>query len=102
MPRVVQTAPVRDDLLAIWSHIAEDDPDAADRLLDRIDEGCRLYATQPLMGQRRPDLHPSVRCFSVGMYVVFYRPIEDGVEVLLVAHGARDLPRVFRERFASD
>lgn len=101
MPRVVRTAPVREDLLAIWSHIAEDNPAAADRVLDRIDEKCRLYATRPLMGQRRTDLHPSARCFAVGTYVVFYRPVEDGIEVLLVTHGARDVPRVFRHRFPS-
>jgi len=28
------------DLIEIWRHIANDDPLAADRQLDRIDEGC--------------------------------------------------------------
>lgn len=28
-------------------------------------------------------------------YLIFYRPFENGVEVLRVLHGSRDLPRLF-------
>jgi len=31
----------------------------------------------------------------VGNYVIFYRPIEDGIVVIRVLHGARDLPELF-------
>jgi toxin ParE1/3/4 len=30
-------------------------------------------------------------------YLIFYRPIEDGIEVLRVLHGARDVERLFTE-----
>ena len=30
-------------------------------------------------------------------YLIFYRPIEDGIEVLRVLHGARDIEGLFRE-----
>jgi toxin ParE1/3/4 len=53
------------------------------------------------MGEARPDLGDEVRCFAVGNYVAFYRPLEDGILLLLVIHGARDIPTVFRESMSS-
>lgn len=32
-----------------------------------------------------------------GNYLIFYRPIEGGIEVVRVIHGARDLPSVLAE-----
>lgn len=99
MPTVRRTRDVEFDLLEIWLHIARDNPDAADRLLGRIEEKCEAYARQPRMGDPRFELGDGVRSFAVGSYVVFYRPEDDGILVLLVAHGARDIPSVFRDRF---
>ncbi|MCH7988184.1 MAG: type II toxin-antitoxin system RelE/ParE family toxin [Planctomycetes bacterium] len=64
------------------------------RFLNAIDAKCEQYARQPMMGTTRPDLQAEVRCFSVGSYVVLYRPITDGILVLLVVHGHRDIPSV--------
>jgi len=36
-----------------------------------------------------------LRSFPVGSYVIFYRPMENGVEIVRVLHGARDLPPLF-------
>lgn len=30
-------------------------------------------------------------------YLIFYRPLDDGVEILRVLHGARDIQRIFEE-----
>jgi plasmid stabilization system protein ParE len=35
----------------------------------------------------------------VGNFIVFYQPLEDGILVLVVLHGARDIPRLFRDSF---
>ena len=51
------------------------------------------------MGQARPDLAPEVRSLPVGPHMVFYRPIQSGIEVLMVVHGSRDIPTLFDERF---
>ena len=89
MPQVVLTAEAEESRIGIWLSVAAEIPDAADRLLERLDEKCRLCATQPEMGTPRPDLGRNVRCFSVGNYVVIYQPTEEGIVVLLVIHGAR-------------
>lgn len=101
MTRVLRTEEADESLLAIGRHIARASQslDRALRILDRIDEKCRLYAQHPLIGQLRDDLGPGVRCFRLDSYVVVYRPIEDGILVLLVIHGHQDIPAVFRNLF---
>jgi len=32
-----------------------------------------------------------------GKHLVFYRPVEDGIEILRVIHGARDIEALFEE-----
>lgn len=52
----------------------------------------------PEMGCLRPDLATNVRCFAVGNYVVFYVPLADGIEVIQLIHGSRDIRLRFRGR----
>jgi len=98
MGRAVRTPVARQDLKGIGRHIATESGsrEVALRFLDRIAEKTVIYATQPELGERRPDLGPEVRCFSVGSYVVFYRPRRNDIEVLRVIHGSRDIPSVWR------
>ena len=55
-------------------------------------------ARQPLIGTDREDLRRGVRDFSVGNYVIYYRPISSAgvtVEVVRVLHCGRDAARLF-------
>jgi len=83
------------DLLEIAYYIAQNSIDAADRFIDRIHSRLELLAESPLMGRQRDDLAPSLRSFTVGKYVIFYRPTQDGIEVIRVLHGARDIDSIF-------
>jgi plasmid stabilization system protein ParE len=55
---IQQTAQAEADLIDIWLHIAPDDVQAADRLLDDLDETLLLLADQPFLGSARPDVAP--------------------------------------------
>ncbi len=48
-----------DDLFEIWSYIATDDVDAADRVEEAIHAACAFLANSPLAGRVRDDLTPS-------------------------------------------
>jgi len=98
MARVVRTPLGRADLKQIGRYVARESGSRAVALglLDLIREKMELYATQPELGEKRPDLGEAVRQFAVKSCVVFYRPIEDGIEVLRVLHGSRDIPSVWR------
>jgi toxin ParE1/3/4 len=91
MAIVLRSALAEQDYRLIWRYIAHDNPDAADRLLRRIDAKLELYATNPRMGTMRENLAPGLRSFPVGNYLAFYRIVAGGIELIRVLHGARDL-----------
>lgn len=95
MRRVNRRPQALTDILEIWDYIADDDAGAADRWIDRLDAAFNLLATQPLMGRARPELATGVRSFPFGRYVIFYAPLDDGIDVVRVLHGARDIDGIF-------
>ena len=85
----------RTDLDEIWFYIAQDNPEAADKFIRAIVSRFPKFAAMPELGRQREELSPCLRSFPVGRYVIFYRPMEDGIEIARVLHGARDLPPLF-------
>jgi toxin ParE1/3/4 len=83
------------DLFSIRKYIARDNRTAADRFINDFKQKFRLLASQPLMGEARPELAADLRSFSVGNYAIYYRPTETGVEIARVIHAARDLGAQF-------
>jgi toxin ParE1/3/4 len=103
MPIVRRRDEARDQLEDIWLYIARDKDAAADRLLDRIDAALFDLADRPMMGRARPELAPELRSFVVGSYVLFYRPQPDGILLVAVLHGSRDIgPDDFPDPAASE
>ncbi len=49
------------------------------------------------MGRTRDDLSPGLRSLSFGRYVIFYLPVDDGIDVVRVLHSARDIGAQFGE-----
>lgn len=96
MPRILRTPQSELDILEIAVYIARDSVTAADKLIDLFDEKLKSLARNPGLGPMRPELGDDVQSFPVGNYILFYRRIEDGIELLRVLHGARDLRRIFR------
>jgi toxin ParE1/3/4 len=86
---------VEEDLIDIWTYVAQDDPQAADALLDEIDRKVHTLAASPYLGAARPDIAPELRHSLVGRYLILYRIITDGVQVVRVVHGARNLVDLF-------
>ncbi|MGD0744350.1 MAG: type II toxin-antitoxin system RelE/ParE family toxin [Verrucomicrobiota bacterium] len=85
----------RSDLEEIWFYIAQDDQEAADRFLQVIVSRFPKLASMLEMGRQRKELATRLRSFPVGNYIIFYRPMEKGVEIARVLHGARDFPPLF-------
>ncbi len=83
-----------EDLLDIWSYIADDSEANADGFIDKIYETMELLARQPGLGRLRKELVPEIQSFAVGRYVVFYRVVTDAIEVVRVLHGARDIENI--------
>ena len=79
------------DLFEIWSAIALDNGRAADALVRRLMERAGGAAEQPLMGAPRPDLSATARLLVEGRYVMVYEPEPQGILVVAIVHGMRDM-----------
>ena len=97
MARVIRSNKARQDLVDILTNARRDSIRAADRLADAIKTRCRLLAQQPMIGRDRSDLAPGLRSVVVDKYLIFYRPTGNGIEVVRVLHGARNIdPSMFQ------
>jgi toxin ParE1/3/4 len=70
-------------------------PGAADRLLDEIEEKLSLLADNPQLGPARSDIAEDCRYVPVGNYLILYRIIPAGIEVVRVVQGSRRLENLF-------
>jgi toxin ParE1/3/4 len=96
MSRVRISAEASADLDEIWFHIAKDNPANADRYLDKLlDVANSLLAEYPHAGRAREELGPGLRSIAIGNYLLFHAITEDGVSIVRVIHGARDLDAIF-------
>jgi toxin ParE1/3/4 len=85
------------DLIAIWRYIARDNPAAATRMLERIEDRIEALGKNPLMGEAQPQFGDRTRRIIVGNYLVFYDVLADAVHVLRIFHAARNLSDLFDE-----
>lgn len=82
------------DLDHIREHIAENNPDAADRVITEIFDGFRSLVAFPNQGYRRANLTSRrLRFKLVREYVIAYAAEKKPLWVIAVIHGRRS-PRV--------
>lgn len=93
MLRLIRSAQSDEDLITIWQFVTTvgKNPDAADRLLHKIDRRIELLARHPLLGEAQPQYGQRTRRIIVGNYLVFYDVLDDAIHVLRVYHAARRL-----------
>lgn len=84
------------DIEGIANYLHELNPVAAHRFIDMLDEGCELLAEHPLIGRSRPEFGAALRSYPIGSYLIFYEPASDGIDVLRVVYGGRDLESIFK------
>jgi len=90
--RVRFTLSALTDLEEIFTYIAERDPSAANRIVDRVDLIAASLGDFPMIGH--PVDEPDVRVVPLGRfpYLVFYKLAEETVIILHVRHAARLKP----------
>ncbi len=90
------------DIFDIWSYIAEDSEDAANRVEQAIYDACAFVAEAPLRGHSRPDLTSRpLRFWTLTRYpnyAVVYRPDTAPLQVVAVLHGKRNIRTVLKQR----
>jgi toxin ParE1/3/4 len=99
----------RQDLVDIFRYYAcEAGLRVAQRFFVQAEATFTRLAGMPGLGTRYVHEHPAlahVRFFPISRfrkYLVFYRPVGGGVEIVRVLHGARDIAGILAEEFGVD
>jgi plasmid stabilization system protein ParE len=89
-----------EDIREIWAYIAEDSASAAGRFRLKLLGACRELGNNAGMGHKREDLAEErpLLFWPVGSYLIIYRAEHSPIEIVGVAHGARDIPAFLRRR----
>ena len=78
------------DIDDIWEFIAQDNQDAADRVIVEMYAALDLLSASPHLGHRRSDLtFRPLRFWRVRNYLIAYAPDEHPLWVIAVIHGRR-------------
>ncbi|MBW4614857.1 MAG: type II toxin-antitoxin system RelE/ParE family toxin [Desmonostoc vinosum HA7617-LM4] len=96
MSRFRISTQARQDIEDIWNYVAKSNLQAADKLFDTLRASFPKLAKFPQMGRERSELAPSLRSFLVKSYLIFYRPIEEGIEIVRILHGSQDIEKMFQ------
>jgi plasmid stabilization system protein ParE len=95
MSQYILSPAALEDLDSIWQFIAEDNLDAAERVVAELESACSRLAVNPNMGHVREDLaDSSFRFWPVRSYLVVYRPATKPLQVVRFWHGARGVPNL--------
>lgn len=99
MPKILITPAAENDLVNIWVYIARDNPVAADRTYQAAEKTFEAIAAMPGIGTAywtaRTKLQ-GLRFFPVKNfqnYVIYYREISEGIEIVRVLHARMDKAR---------
>ena len=102
MKRPYVLAPAADrDADEHFLFIAKQNRDAAIRFFQALDASLERLAAMPELGQRQEFRRKELAGLRVWQvqgfenYLIFYRPVERGIEVLRVLHAARDIAAIF-------
>ncbi len=91
------------DLEEGFVYIGEENLDVGVRFLVAAEESIEFVAKMPHIGSPREFRSSRLRNVRVWPvkgfedYLIFYRPTDDGIEVLRVLHGKRDIEEVFSD-----
>jgi toxin ParE1/3/4 len=96
MSKVFKRPLAQTDLDNIWDYIEErtSEEQVAD-FLRKLNAKMETLARNPYIGRTQDELLPGLRSFPLKNYMIFYYPLENGIEVVRVLRGRRDIERIF-------
>jgi len=100
---IVRRPSALEDLVDLAAHIALDNIEAAGRFIRAAEEAFHDLDRMPFMGSPREYRDPGIsgiRMWPIKgfrKHLIFYRPIEDGIEIVRVIHSSRDIAALFGE-----
>jgi toxin ParE1/3/4 len=85
------------DLMAISDYFYSFNIEAGEKFFRDFNQKCGQLAAFPNLGKSYTEIQLDLRGIPLANYIIFYRLIEDGVEIMRVVSGKRDLPSLFQD-----
>ncbi len=95
MSQYIISLPASLDLRTIADYFAVENVEAGEHLLQAFNQKCQQLASFPNMGRRYEDLRPGLRGLPLDGYIIFYQTMDDGIEIVRVISGKRNLKSLF-------
>ena len=97
MNRAIWSPQAESEFEEIIYYIRERDgrPETASRIAWEIALSVESYSTPTSRGHTHPDAPEGWYYFRHKRWLIFYQPISDGIEVMRIIDGSRDLPQQF-------
>ena len=100
--RILKRPQAEQDLIEIYAYLLARNEPFARAFLKEARRAFELILSVPGIGRRwesTGEADRELRITTVSRrfhdYLIFYRPVADGVDIVRVIHGARDLPAIF-------
>jgi toxin ParE1/3/4 len=97
MSRYVINPLATEDLNEIADYFFENSIEAGERFFNNFNRKCQQLLAFPNSGKSYETIRTGLRGLSFEEYIIFYRVLADGIEILRVLSGRRDFPRFFEE-----
>ncbi|MHC5767273.1 MAG: type II toxin-antitoxin system RelE/ParE family toxin [Nostoc sp.] len=85
------------DINEIADYFAETSIEAGERFFSEFNRKCQQLVAFPNSGKSYAKIRPDLRGVSLQGYIVFYRVLDDCIEILRVVSGRRNFPSLFEE-----
>lgn len=85
------------DLDEISDYFLARNVESGERFLEEFTKKCRYLTQFPQMGRSYRQLRPYLRGIPLQNYIIFYRIGNDGIEIMRIIRGDRDLEAFFED-----
>jgi len=97
---IIRLKAAREDIVEIGVYLMGENPNAAGRFLTSLEKTLQNLAAMPEMGITHQVGKHELRRFRVSNfnnYLIFYRLLDDRLELVRIIHGARDIPSLLED-----
>jgi len=93
---ISQTASI--DLAEIIDYFASLNVEAGERFIKEFEKKCKNLVDFPNMGRSYAHIAPFLRGVPVDGHIILYQVIDDGITIVRVVSGQRDLKSLFSDK----
>jgi len=97
MSRYVINVLASQDLREIAEYFAQTNLEAGEYFFREFNRKCKRLIAFPNSGKSYAEIRPDLRGLPLEGYIIFYRLLDEGIEILRVISGRCNLPAIFQD-----